>query len=290
MLVTRRLIPSTMIDYFNVAKPAGILPHLITATAAMFLATEGMPPLTKLANTLLGGAFLAAAANTYNSFFDRDLDAIMSRTRYRPLPSGRLKPAAVLTFGTYLGLIGVIVLSLCVNWITAALAVTALVYYVLVYTLWLKRRTFWSTVIGSGIGAIPPLIGWVAVTDHFSVTPFLLAAIVLLWTIPHFWGLASYRRDDYEQAGIHVLPKAHIGVWIIVCSILLVAVSFLLIPAASLNLLYLAAASVLGVVLFILVAWLNPDKKNKVKPLLYRFSVIYLTILFIAMIADKFVF
>lgn len=290
MLATKQLKSSTIRDYFTLAKPVSILPHLVTAAAAMFLAVEGLPSVSKLVFTLLGGACLAAAANTFNCYLDRDIDAMMLRTRHRPLASGQLKPSSARAYGLIIGVVGVSILSIFVNWVAALLAVAALVYYMFPYTLWLKRRTYWGAVIGSGIGGFPPFIGWIAVTYHLTYTPFILAATVILWTLPHFWSLASYRRDDYERAGIKALPDKNAGYWIKVCSLLLVVASFLLVPAAPLSLFYLGIALILGISLLVLVFRMNPLEPLQGNRRLYRYSVLYLSLLFSAMIIDRLIF
>lgn len=276
-------------DYLRLAKPRTIFPHLITAAAAIFLATGSMPLISLLVFTLAGGACVAAAANTFNSYLDRDIDALMTRTQRRPLPSGQLKPNNALAFGITIGLIGVFILSQLVNWTAATLAVMALAYYIIPYTLWLKRQTFWSVIVGSGIGALPPLIGWAAVSPRIEVTPFLLAAIIILWTIPHFWTLAIFRREDYELAGLKVLPDKGAITWIVICTILVVAVTVLLAPIANLGLFYLVISILLGVIFLILALRLNTAHLPKAWHL-YRYSIVYITMLFISMIIDRIVF
>ena len=193
-------------DYAALTKPRVVLLHLVTTAAAMFLAAGGLPRLSILTATLLGGALVAGAANVLNCYFDRDIDKMMARTLRRPLPAGRLSPDQAFTFGLIAGIAGVWVLTRFVGIGVAALAVAAMIYYVLLYTLLLKRRSSWSTVFGSGAGAFPPLIGWLAVTGRIELTPFLLFGIVALWSPPHFWSLAIFRRREYETAGLQVTP------------------------------------------------------------------------------------
>lgn len=285
-LAIRLLRSSTVTNYLSLAKPRAVLPHLITAAAAMFLATRYLPPGSTLVFTLIGGGCVAAAANTFNSYLDRDIDALMARTRQRPLPSGRLAPNHAMAFGASLGIIGVFILSGFVNWAAATLAVTALAYYILPYTLWLKRRTCWSAIICSGVGAFPPLIGWAAVTNQIELTPVLLAGIIVLWTLPHFWTLAIFRRTDYEQAGLRVLPAKGAATWIIVCSLLLVATSLLLTSAANLGIFYLGAACLIGTGFLVLALRMN-HRELRTAWHLYRYSVFYIMILFGAMIIDR---
>jgi heme o synthase len=276
-------------SYFSLAKPGGVLPHFITTMAAMCLASGGAPQLPVLWLTLLGGGCVAAAANTFNSYFDRDIDVLMERTRKRPLPSGRVTPVRSLFFGTSLGIAGMLILGIFVNPLSAALAVGALLYYIIPYTLWLKRRTFWSAIIGSGIGAIPPLIGWAAVTDKFTPAPFLISAIIMFWTLPHFWALAICRRSDYAQAGLEMLPARGAKPWILFCASLLVAATLILPPLGNLGFIYLVTASLLGIGFLGLALRMNEENISLAWNL-YRYSILYIAILFGAMIIDKLAF
>jgi len=276
------------VSYLRVARPRTILPHLITATAAMFLAAGGMPPLATLSLTLAGGGLLAAAANTFNSYFDRDIDRLMMRTRHRPLPSGELAPERARFFGIGLGLAGIFILGF-VGWLAALLAVIALACYILPYTLWLKRRSYWGTIIGSGAGALPPLIGWVAVAHRLEPAPFLLAATIIFWTMPHFWALAIFRRADYTRAGLKMLPEKGAIWWIVVCCLLTVIISLILVPLAGMGNFYLTAATVLGAGLLFL-AVRTSERKPGTAQNLYRYSITYIALVFAAMIIDRLLF
>jgi heme o synthase len=273
--------------YIDLTKPKAIPAHFLTATAAMFLAAGGAPPASTLLLTLLGGGCTVAAANTLNCFFDRDIDALMARTRGRPLPSGLLKPDHALVFAGVLGLAGISILGGFVSRAAAILALIALAYYALAYTLWLRRRSRWGAIIGSAIGAIPPIIGWVVMTDRVAAAPFLLSAIIILWTVPHFWALAFYRRDDYARAGLRILPEKGMGAWIIVCSALIVAASLVLVPAAGLGPLYAATACLSGTGLVWLSARMNRREPVRAARRMYSYSIIYLAVLFGAMIVDR---
>jgi protoheme IX farnesyltransferase len=275
-------------DYLSLTKPRAILPHFVTAAAAMFLAVGGIPPMDTLILTLTGGGLVAAASNTLNCYFDRELDGRMARTGGRPLPSGRLSPSQALSFGIIAGLVGLLVLSQFVGKITAVLAAAALVYYVLAYTLWLKRHTRWSTLFASGVGAITPLIGWSAVTGNIRPAPFLLAAIVLLWTPPHFWSFAIYHRRDYEQAGLRVLP-GRASAWIVVFAFLLVSATLFLAPTAGLGSVYLISVILLGSVFLYLAVRLLLGGAARAQ-YLYIFSVFYIALIFGAMMIDRLVF
>lgn len=277
-------------DYLRLAKPRAILPHLITATSAMFLAVKGTPPLYTLLLTLIGGGLVAASSNTLNCYFDREVDRRMARTRSRPLPAGRITPQQALTFGIVIGAVGLLILGQFVGLAAAILAFVALVYYVFAYTLFLKWRAPWNVLIGSGVGGLTPLIGWAAVTNRLAATPFLLSAIIILWTLPHFWSLAVFRRTDYEQAGIKALPPKGVTAMIVTSSILLVAVSLLLALAADLGFFYLGVASVLGAGFLYLALRMNRRELLSSAWRFHSYSIFYIAFLFIAMIANEVAF
>ena len=274
-------------DYLRLAKPRAIVPHLITATSAMFLAVKGVPPLSTLLLTLIGGGLVAAASNTLNCYFDRELDRRMARTRSRPLPAGRIAPHQALAFGMVIGAVGLLILGEFVGLAVAILAFVALAYYVFAYTLFLKWRAPWNVLIGSGVGGITPMIGWLAVSDRLAVTPFLLSAIIILWTLPHFWSLAVFRRGDYERAGIRALPSKGVSAATITCSVMLVAVSLLLWRVADLGSFYLGAASVLGTGFLYLALQTNRPEPLPAARRFYSYSVFYIAFLFVAMIASE---
>jgi len=274
-------------DYLRLAKPRAILPHLITAASAMFLAAKGIPPLHTLLLTLIGGGLVAAASNTLNCYFDRELDGRMARTRSRPLPAGRITPHQALTFGIVTGAVGLLILGQFVGLAAAILAFVALVYYVFAYTLFLKWHAPWNVLIGSGVGGITPLIGWVAVTNRLAATPFLLSAIIILWTLPHFWSLAVFRRTDYEQAGIKALPSKGVTATTITCSLLLVAVSLVLAWAADLGFFYLGIASVLGAGFLYLALRMSQGEALSAARRFHSYSILYVAVLFVAMIASE---
>jgi heme o synthase len=277
-------------DYAVLTKPRVVLLHLVTTAAAMFLAAGGLPRLSVLAATLLGGALVAGAANVLNCYFDRDIDKMMARTLRRPLPAGRLSPDQAFIFGLITGIAGVWVLTRFVGIWVALLAVAAMLYYVLLYTLLLKRRSSWSTVIGSGAGAFPPLIGWLAVTGRIELTPFLLFGIVALWSPPHFWSLAIFRRREYEMAGLQVTPAGKTPLLITLFSMSLAIVTLWLVKAAGLGLFYAVAALSLNAVLMILA--INVKTSSDLQPArrLYAYSVIYLFLIFGFMLIDRLLF
>jgi protoheme IX farnesyltransferase len=259
----------------------------MTAAAAMYLAARGAPPISTVLLTLLGGGLVAGAANVINCYYDRDIDGIMMRTRNRPLPSERISPFHALEFSIILGLAGLFILVYFINPVTAILALGALAYYILVYTVWLKRRTHWSSLIGSGAGAFPPLIGWLAINDRLEVTPFLLFLLIVFWTPPHFWSLSIYYRKDYKLAGVETIPLRNTNLLIFLSSLGLIIISFLLFSVTNPGKIYLISASFLGTVLLIMSVNLLLRETPGRARLLFRYSIIYLVVLFGAMLIDR---
>lgn len=253
----------------------------------MFLAVKGTPPLSTLWLTLIGGGLVAAASNTLNCYFDRELDTRMVRTRSRPLPAGRIAPHQALTFGVVIGALGLVILGRFVDSPAAILAFIAFVYYAFAYTLFLKWRPPWNALVGSGVGGLTPLIGWVAVTDRLAATPFLLSAVIIVWTLPHFWSLAVFRRADYERAGIRMLPPRGATAMIVTSSILLVALSLLLAPVAGLGLFYLGVASVLGAGFLYLAVHMSQREPSSTARRFHLYSILYVSCLFIAIIVNE---
>jgi heme o synthase len=274
-------------DYLAMAKPRVVGLHILTAATTMFLAAGGVPRSDVLLFTLVGGSMVAGSSNALNCYLDRDLDKTMPRTSRRPLPAGRLKPFQACLFSAFLGGGGLIILSQLVSWFAAWLALGALAYYVVVYTMFLKRRTYWSSILGSGAGAFPPLIGWVAVTGRIELTPFLLFAIVVLWTPPHFWSLGILRRAEYQDAGLEVIPSTNAPSWILLSSICVVAVSLLTAWQASLGWLYVSAAAIAGLGILILSARLFIKAVAANARRLFQFSILHLAVVFTAMLLDK---
>jgi heme o synthase len=274
-------------DYLALTKPRVVLLHLVTASAAMVLAARGLPSITILVSVLIGGGLIAGASNALNCYFDRGIDKMMVRTRNRPLPSGRMNPEQALTFSVVMALAGILILNRFVGWEAMLLAVSALAYYILVYTLWLKQRTYWSSIVGSGAGAFPPIIGWFAVTGRIEIIPILLFALIVFWTPPHFWSLAIFRLQDYELAGLEVIPARNTARWIAIFSFLLVGVSFLLVKSAHLGILYAISALSLGTVILILAMHLQLKESPQTARYLYLYSIFYLVALFCTMLVDK---
>ncbi len=266
--------------WFHLVKPRTIPAHLLTAAAAMFLVAAS-PRLETVLLTLVGGGLVAAAANAFNSYLDRDIDIRMARTRRRPLPAGRLVPGRALTFAAVLGITGGVLLGVTVSRLAGLLALAALVYYIVPYTLWLKRRTWWSTILCSGIGAMPPLIGSVAVTGRIELPAVVLAAIIVLWTVPHFWALAVFRHRDYRKAGIHVLPRCGVVQGILGTSVATVVATLAVLAFTGNQLLYGAVAVAAGAVfLYFAVKLALARRPFREAMRLYAYSMAYLALVF----------
>jgi protoheme IX farnesyltransferase len=271
-------------------KPRIIELLLVTTVPAMVLAAGGFPSPLLVAAVLLGGTLAAGGANTINCVLDRDIDEKMHRTDQRPLPTGAMSPAAALRFGLLLEVVAFVFLWGTVNLLAAALAVGATAFYVLIYTMWLKRWTTQNIVIGGAAGAVPVLVGWAAVTGRVGLPAWVMFAIVFMWTPPHFWALAMRYRDDYAAAGVPMLPvvagpKAAAR-QILAYSVALVAVTLTLCPAAQMGPVYLVAALVLGARFMVFAHRLSRDATPRAALRLFSYSIVYLGLLFTAIAAD----
>ena len=278
-------------DYVALTKPRIISLLLLTTLVPMYLATSSAPGPMLIFWVMLGGFLAAGGANTINQFVDRDIDHVMVRTRKRPLPSGRMTPTQVLLFGVGLSLLSFVQLWLTVNLLTALLALSGILFYVFIYTGMLKRTTTQNIVVGGAAGAIPPLVGWAAVANELSLLPIFLFFIVFYWTPPHFWALALMRQKEYAAAGVPMLPviagdkETHRQ--IVIYSVLLLLMSIAPVFLQLMGPIYLVAALALnGVFLWQAVAILRAPVNNNVWRL-YKFSLLYLALLFLAMGVDK---
>ena len=294
-----RTTGDTIRAYVALTKPRIIELLLVTTVPAMVLAQRGVPSVSLIIWTLAGGALAAGSANAINCYLDRDIDLLMARTRRRPLPAHEVEPERAVVFGLMLGVAAFVVLAWFVNLLSAFLALLAIAFYVVVYTIMLKRTTPQNIVIGGAAGALPPVIGWAAVTGSIEVPALILFALVFYWTPPHFWALSLRIRKDYAAAGVPMLPvvrgiaetSRQIGLY----SLLMVAISLLLWAVARMGWVYLAAAVVLGV-LFLRQAWIlwrqgsSPEASTAQAIRLYRYSITYLTLLFAAVAVDAVVF
>src|SRR5437667_139518 len=286
-----RPVRDVVLDYISLAKPRIIPLLLITALGGMMMAERGWPSTGLVLLTLLGGALAAAGAGAINCWIDRDLDREMMRTRRRPLPDGRIAPSHALIFGLGLGLAAFLVLAFWVNVLAATLAISGLLFYVFVYTLWLKRWTVQNLVIGGAAGAVPPMVGWAAVTHRLDLTALYLFAIIFLWTPPHFWALALRLKGDYARAQLPMLPvvrgESAARRQILFYTLFLVAVTLAVVLHGALGILYLAGAGVLGG-LFIALAVANlRTRRQRWSRLLFDYSIAYLGLLFAVMVADR---
>jgi protoheme IX farnesyltransferase len=274
--------------YVALTKPRIIELLLITTVPAMVLAAGGWPGTWLVAATLVGGTLSAAGANTLNCVYDADIDGMMRRTRGRPLARQEVSPKNASVFGVLLGAAGFVVLWVTSNLLAAALSTAALLFYVFVYTIYLKRRSTQNIVIGGAAGAAPALVGWAAVTGSLAVTPWVLFLVVFYWTPPHFWALAVRYRDDYARAGVPMLPVVagveHTTRRMLLYTGLMVGVTLLLVPVAGLRWVYLASALALGG-WFLVDTWLvyrDPEKAMR----LFSTSTVYLSALFGAAMVD----
>ena len=281
-------------DLVALTKPAIMSLLLLTALGGMFLAQRGVPPFGLLAATLIGGAAASGGAASLNHYFDRDLDKQMRRTRKRPLPAHRISNAVAIWWGIALNATAFVVLAVFTNLLAAALAIGGTVFYILVYTIWLKRSTAQNIVIGGAAGAIPPLVGWAAITGSLDLAAWLLFAIIFFWTPAHFWALALLIRDDYERAGVPMLPVVRgdeATAWnILAYAASLLPLTVLLFIIGGLGYVYLAAAIILGA-LFIGYAFRllrsGVVRRRAMARAVYLYSLLYLALLFVAIMVDS---
>jgi heme o synthase len=285
------VVRQTIANYVDLMKPHVTVLLLGVTAAAMAIAKQGLPPLALVIPTLLGGAMAAGSANCINCYIDRDIDQIMGRTQRRSLPSGRVEPRQALIFGIFLGVASFIVLALFVNLLSAVLATSAILFYVFVYTLWLKRSTVQNIVIGGAAGAVPVLVGWAAVTNSLSLPAIWLFAIIFFWTPPHFWALSLLIQKDYEKAGIPMLPvvkgEAETRRQILLYSLLLLALTLVLFVMGTMGYFYLAGAVILGGGLVYLAIRLWRDQSKKWARTLFWYSNMYLAAIFAIMVLDR---
>ena len=281
--------------YVALTKPRIIELLLVTTIPTMVVAANGIPGLWLILATLGGGTLAAGGANALNMVIDRDIDAIMERTKRRPLVTGMMTPRAATIFAFGLEVVAFAVLAIWVNQLSAWLAMSATAFYVVVYTLWLKRRSRQNIVIGGAAGAVPVLIGWSAVTNSLTWTPVLLFLVIFIWTPPHFWALAVRYRDDYEAAKVPMMPVVaslrHTTLEILVYSVLMWALTVLIGPTAHLGWVYAVSATLLGAMFTFYALRLyrhaRVDRADVAEAMrLFHFSITYLTALFVMMAVD----
>ena len=281
----------TLSSYINLMKPHVTVLLLGVTVAAMAMAKRGLPSLPLTLATLLGGAMAAGSANCINCYIDRDIDNIMGRTQRRSLPSGRVQPRQALVFGMLLAIASFILLTVFVNLLSALLAFSAILFYVFIYTLWLKRSSVQNIVIGGAAGAVPVLVGWAAVTNTISLTAILLFAIIFYWTPPHFWALSLLIQKDYEKANIPMLPvvkgERETHKQILIYSVLLFALTLILFFTHSMGYFYLVCDIALTGVLVYMAVRLLLDKTKKWARTLFWYSNCYLALIFAVMVIDR---
>jgi protoheme IX farnesyltransferase len=276
--------------YVALTKPRIIELLLVTTVPTMIVADEGLPSAWLVVATVVGGTLAAGGANAINMYVDRDIDALMKRTRNRPLVTGLVDPTSALVFAVTLEAVAFVWLWAFVNLLSAVLALGACLFYVFVYTLWLKRTSTSNIVIGGAAGAAPVLIGWSAVTDSLAWTPVVLFGVIFFWTPPHFWALAIRYRDDYAAADVPMLPTVTTlratGARIVAYAVVVWVLTLVLVPVAGLGLLYGLAALVLGAVFVGLSIRVLATGSPGVAMRLFTYSITYVTLLFAAMALD----
>ena len=271
-------------------KPRIIELLLITTVPTMIVAERGLPSVWLMIVTVMGGALAAGGANTFNMYIDRDIDGLMMRTQARPLVTGAVTPKSALLFGLLLEVAAFMLLWLAVNLLSALLAISATLFYVFVYSLWLKRTSKQNIVIGGAAGAVPALVGWAAVTNSLSLAPWLLFAVIFFWTPPHFWALAIKYAEDYKAADVPMLPVVSTirstAIQMICYTIVVLALSFWIYFVLETGFIYLAASVIFGgIFLWHTVLLLKrPTMVQAMK--VFHYSISYLGLLFIAMAVD----
>ena len=285
------VVRQTIANYIDLMKPHVTVLLLGVTAAAMSIANQGLPPLALVIPTLLGGAMAAGSANCINCYIDRDIDQIMGRTQRRSLPSGRVEPRQALVFGIILGISAFFIFIAFVNLLSAVLACSAILFYVFVYTLGLKRTSTQNIVIGGAAGAVPVLVGWAAITNSLSLPAIWLFAIIFFWTPPHFWALCLLIQKDYEKAGIPMLPivkgEAETRRQILLYSLLVLAVTLVLFAIGAMGYFYLAGALILGGGMVYLAIRLWRDQSKKWARTLFWYSNMYLAAIFAIMVLDR---
>lgn len=281
----------TISSYINLMKPHVTVLLLGTTVATMAIAQRGMPNGWLILATLIGGAMSAGSANCINCYIDRDIDQVMSRTQRRSLPAGRVQPTQALIFGLFLGVASTVVFALFVNLLSALLSVAAILFYVCIYTLWLKRSSTQNIVIGGAAGAVPVLIGWAAVTNNVTLAAIWLFAIVFYWTPPHFWALSLLIEKDYARANVPMLPvvmgERETKKQILLYSFMLLAVTLILFAMGAMGYLYLIGAVILGGIMIYMAVRLMLDNSRKWARTLFWYSNCYLAAIFAIMVLDR---
>ena len=283
--------PGLLRDLITLTKPRIISLLLVTTVCAMFAAGRGVPGGWLIWWAVIGGYLPAGGANPINQFVDRDIDAVMGRTERRPIVAGRITAGWALAFGLTLVAASVLVFGFGTTWVAAGLSLLGVVLYVFLYTLWLKRTTIHNIVIGGAAGAVPPLVGWAAISGDISLGAVLLFAIVFFWTPPHFWALALMLKRDYSEAGVPMLPVVYgeraTRLQVLLWTVVVAGVTLLPVAAGTAGIIYLISAVVLNVV-FLYSAWRleRGDTQRAWAAVTFHFPLIYLALLFVALAVD----
>ena len=279
-------------DYFELLKPRVMSLAIFTAIIGLLLTPNHIHPFLAVFSIIAIGAG-AGAAGAINMWYDKDIDLIMDRTKSRPIPSGRVKSEEALTLGIVLSIFSIILLFVASNYIAATFLFVSIMFYIFIYTIWLKRYTPQNIVIGGAAGALPPVIGWYAVSQDFSLLPVILFMIIFMWTPPHFWALSLYRSEDYKKAGVPMLPvvkgKKITRVNIIFYSLSLIIVSPSPWYLGFLGNIYGLTSSILTII-FIYFSWNVYREKVGSEPILFKYSILYLFLLFMVMPIDKYIY
>jgi protoheme IX farnesyltransferase len=281
----------TVSSYINLMKPHVTVLLLGTTVATMSIAQRGLPNLGLILATLLGGAMAAGSANCINCYIDRDIDQLMTRTQRRSLPSGKVQPTQALIFGVLLGVASFAIFIGFVNLLSAVLALSAILFYVFIYTLWLKRSSAQNIVIGGAAGAVPVLIGWAAVTGTVTLPAIWLFAIVFYWTPPHFWALSLLIEKDYARANVPMLPvvmgERETKKQILLYSVMLLAVTLILFAMQAMGYFYLVCSTIMGGILIYMSIRLLLDDSRKWARTIFWYSNCYLALIFAVMVLDR---
>ena len=276
-------------DYLALLKPRVMSLVVFTGFAGLVVAPGNLHPLLAVV-AVLCIAISAGAAGAINMWYERDIDALMERTCKRPIPAGRIAPNRALVFGIVLNIVPVLVMGVLLNWVAAALLALAAGFYIFVYTIWLKRRTPQNIVVGGAAGAVPPMIGWAAVTGSVSVDSVVLFLIIFMWTPPHFWALALYREGDYAKAGVPMLPvvagPAETRRQILIYTLLLVPLTFAPVALGTVGLVYGSVAAIAGAYFTWLAVQIVRTASDRAAKRMFGFSILYLFVLFAALIAE----
>jgi protoheme IX farnesyltransferase len=278
-------------DYVALTKPRVVVLLEIVTVFAMVMAKRGWPGLGLTASTVIGGWLAAGGAHAINCWFDGDIDASMGRTRSRPIPAGRIQPGHALAFGVILGVLAFALLAVAVNLLAAVLAIGGLLFYVFIYTMWLKRSSMQNIVVGGAAGAFPPLVGWAAVQGRLTLTALFLFAVVFYWTPPHFWALALLIRRDYMSASVPMLPvvvgERETRRQILLYTVVLVLVTLLPLLANLFGVIYLAGAGLLDAVFLATAVVAVRDESARAARRVFYYSMLYLALLFAVMAVDR---